>query len=77
MFLISFYDYDVENPHFTSRWNIDLKKIQVNEDLKDTYILLNYACYNHNTSNFQCEVDLNTILTNHFQMYFYFYDIYF
>jgi hypothetical protein len=52
------------------------KKFKVNEDLKDTYVLLNYACYNHNISKFQCEVDLNTILTNHFQMYFYYYDIY-
>jgi hypothetical protein len=39
-----------------------LKKIQINEDLKDIYVFSNYACYNHNISHFQCEVDLNTIL---------------
>jgi hypothetical protein len=29
-----------------------LKKIQVNKTLKDMYVLLNYACYNHNISKF-------------------------
>jgi len=28
------------------------KKIQVSGALKDTYILSNYVCYNHNISNF-------------------------
>jgi hypothetical protein len=27
------------------------KKLQVNGALKDTYILSNYICYNHNVSN--------------------------
>ncbi len=47
-----------------------LKKIQINEDLKDIYILSKYACNNQNISKFQCEVGLNTILTSHFQKYF-------
>jgi hypothetical protein len=47
-------------------------KFQVNEDLKDTYVLSNYAFYNHNISNFQCKVSLNTVLTNHFQTYFWY-----
>jgi len=29
-----------------------IKKIQVNGALKDTYVLSNYACYNHNISKF-------------------------
>jgi hypothetical protein len=32
----------------TCRWNIDLKKIQVSVALKNTYVLSNYACYDHN-----------------------------
>jgi len=40
---------------------IDLKWFQVNENLKYTYVLSNYACYIHNISKFQCEVGLNTI----------------
>jgi len=46
------------------------KIIQVNENLKNTYVSSNYAFYNHNISNFQCEVSLNTILTSPFQTYF-------
>jgi hypothetical protein len=42
---------------------LNLKTFQVNEYLKNIYVLSNYACYNHNISNFQCEVGLNTILT--------------
>jgi len=38
-------------------------KIEVNGPLKDTYVLSNYACYNHNISIFKYEVGLNTILT--------------
>jgi hypothetical protein len=50
------------------RWNIDLNFFQVNENLKNIYILSNYACYNHNISKFHCEVGLNTI--SHLQTYF-------
>jgi len=57
---------------FTSRWNIDVRKIKANENLKDICVLSNYACYDHNISNFQCKVSLNTILNNHFQTYFQF-----
>lgn len=46
------------------------KIIQVNENLKDIYVLSNYAFYNYNISNFQCEVSLNIILISHFQKYF-------
>jgi len=28
------------------------KKIQLNGALKNTYVLSNYECYNHNISNF-------------------------
>ncbi len=40
-----------------------LKKNQVNEDLKDIYVLSNYK---HNILKFQCDIGLNTILTIHF-----------
>jgi hypothetical protein len=41
-----------------------------NGNLKNTYALSNYACYDHNILDSQCEVGLNTVLTSHFQMYF-------
>ncbi len=42
--------------------------------LKNTYVLSNYAYYDHNISNFKYEINLNTILTlvsNVFATYFY------
>jgi hypothetical protein len=47
----------------TCRWNIDLKKFQISEALKDVYVLSNYACYNHNRLTFKYDVSLNIILT--------------
>jgi len=39
------------------------ENFQLSRALKNTYVSLNYECYNHNTSNFNYEVGLNTILT--------------
>ncbi len=52
-----------------------LKTFQVSGALKDTYVLSNYACYNHNILKFEYEIGLNTILTqlisNVLSTYFY------
>jgi hypothetical protein len=52
-----------------------LKKEKVNGVLKDTYVLTNYACYNHNILIFKYEINLNIKLTqlvsNVFSTYFY------
>ncbi len=44
------------------------EKYLINENFKYIYVLSNYACYNHNISNSQCEINLNNILTTHFQL---------
>jgi hypothetical protein len=40
------------------------EKNQTSENFKDIYV--NYAFYNNNIYNVNCDVGLNTILTNHF-----------
>ncbi len=40
-----------------------VKKIQVSLALKNTYILSNYAYYDHSISTLKYEINLNTILT--------------
>jgi len=51
------------------------KEFQLSGALKNTYVSLNYECYNHNISNFSYEISLNTILTqlvsNILSTYFY------
>jgi hypothetical protein len=36
----------------TSKWNLILKKCQLSRALKNTCVLSNYECYNHNISKF-------------------------
>jgi hypothetical protein len=67
------YIYFHEMPDRT-KWVVSRSNIDLQNKIKLTrpkiYLYIAKLCmFNHNISNFQCELSLNTILTSYFQMY--------